>query len=124
MLGNKDVNIASITAYVIETREWMGPGGLHGLQIRWQAAFAVCGGFDSLALPPTSSLKIGISSYGPPRPIPVQHALGGEIRRPKGTQVLARPQEILDYPCSRADNSTMAEKNPASKFSAAEGMPY
>ena len=52
MLGNKDANIAVTTTYVFDTREWMGPGGLHGLQIRWQAAFAVCGGFDSLALPP------------------------------------------------------------------------
>ena len=32
--------------------EWMGPGGLHGLQIRWRASFDVRGGFDSLALPP------------------------------------------------------------------------
>ena len=30
----------------------MGPGGLHGLQIRWRASFGVRGGFDSLALPP------------------------------------------------------------------------
>ena len=62
MLGNKDANIAVTTTYVFDTREWMGPGGLHGLQIRWQAAFAVCGGFDSLALPPepiSKTLKNG-----------------------------------------------------------------
>ena len=35
-------------------REWMGPGGLHGLQIRWRAPFGVRGGFDSLALPPVT----------------------------------------------------------------------
>ena len=32
--------------------EWMGPGGPHGLQLRWRASFGVRGGFDSLALPP------------------------------------------------------------------------
>ena len=36
-----------------DNREWMGPGGLRGLQIRWRAPFGVRGGFDSLALPPT-----------------------------------------------------------------------
>jgi len=30
----------------------MGPGGPHGLQLRWRASFGVRGGFDSLALPP------------------------------------------------------------------------
>ena len=30
----------------------MGPGGPHGLQLRWRAPFGVRGGFDSLALPP------------------------------------------------------------------------
>jgi len=34
------------------TGEWMGPGGPHGLQLRWRASFGVRGGFDSLALPP------------------------------------------------------------------------
>ena len=33
----------------------MGPGGLCGLQIRWQQSFDWCGGFDSLALPPKLS---------------------------------------------------------------------
>jgi hypothetical protein len=32
--------------------EWMGPGGPHGLQLRWRASFGVRGGFDTLALPP------------------------------------------------------------------------
>jgi hypothetical protein len=36
--------------------EWMGPGGPHGLQLRWRASFGVRGGFDSLALPPSSLL--------------------------------------------------------------------
>ncbi|SVB47044.1 uncharacterized protein METZ01_LOCUS199898 [marine metagenome] len=30
----------------------MRPGGLCGLQLRWQQSFDWCGGFDSLALPP------------------------------------------------------------------------
>jgi len=34
--------------------EWMGPGGSHGLQLRWRASFGVRGGFDSLTLPPVS----------------------------------------------------------------------
>ena len=38
--------------------EWMGPGGPHGLQLRWRAPFGVRGGFDSLALPPSSQLPI------------------------------------------------------------------
>ena len=56
----KTLILAVITACVTETREWMGPGGLHGLQIRWQAAFAVCGGFDSLALPPNICTPAGL----------------------------------------------------------------
>ena len=32
----------------------MGPGGPHGLQLRWRASFGVRGGFDSLALPPVT----------------------------------------------------------------------
>ena len=35
-------------------REWMVPGGAHGLQTRWGAACVVPGGFDSLPLPPLS----------------------------------------------------------------------
>ena len=35
--------------------EWMGPGGPHGLQLRWRASFGVRGGFDSLALPPSTT---------------------------------------------------------------------
>lgn len=30
----------------------MGPGGPHGLQLRWRVPFGMRGGFDSLALPP------------------------------------------------------------------------
>ena len=33
----------------------MGPGGPHGLQLRWRASFDVRGGFDSLALPPAGT---------------------------------------------------------------------
>ncbi len=33
----------------------MGPGGPHGLQLRWRASFGVRGGFDSLALPPVGT---------------------------------------------------------------------
>ncbi len=33
----------------------MGPGGPHGLQLRWRASFGVRGGFDSLALPPAET---------------------------------------------------------------------
>lgn len=33
----------------------MGPGGPHGLQLRWRASFGVRGGFDSLALPPAGT---------------------------------------------------------------------
>ena len=68
MLGNKDANIAVTTTYVFDTREWMGPGGLHGLQIRWQAAFAVCGGFDSLALPPNCYSKYPLAAASRHRP--------------------------------------------------------
>ncbi len=44
----------------------MGPGGLHGLQIRWRAPFGVRGGFDSLALPPMDhgAEPIGIMEFG------------------------------------------------------------
>ena len=38
--------------------EWMGSGGLHGLQIRWRAPFGVRGGFDSLALPPPKAVTV------------------------------------------------------------------
>ena len=37
--------------------EWIGPGGLRGLQIRWWVPFGVHGGFDSHPLPPASYLK-------------------------------------------------------------------
>ena len=38
--------------------EWMGPGGPHGLQLRWRASFGVRGGFDSLALPPVQHRRL------------------------------------------------------------------
>ena len=37
--------------------ERMGPGGSRGLQIRCLGAFALRGGFDSLALPPKLRLS-------------------------------------------------------------------
>ena len=44
-------------------REWMVPGGAHGLQTRWGAACVVLGGFDSLPLPPVS---LGHAARGDP----------------------------------------------------------
>ncbi len=45
----------------------MGPGGPHGLQLRWRASFGVRGGFDSLALPPVQC----------PRRMPTRRLLSG-----------------------------------------------
>ena len=43
-----------IYSTIFKKWEWMGPGGLCGLQIRWLLPSGRSGGFDSLALPPKS----------------------------------------------------------------------
>ena len=40
----------------------MGPGGPHGLQLRWRASFGVRGGFDSLALPPVQVIITSVTT--------------------------------------------------------------
>ena len=42
----------------------MRPGGLCGLQLRWQQSYDWCGGFDSLALPPIFCLVVGNDRLG------------------------------------------------------------
>jgi len=86
--------------------EWMGPGGPHGLQLRWRASFDVRGGFDSLALPPVrhTCFNRGIPA-SPAGYVLVYVAIASPFTRCSSTQPPSQ-QPALATPLTDARKST------------------